>query len=97
MNTTASNKMGNGMESARETIHDAGQRIDEATRDARKAASEKLQEGAAYARQHAGEALDAAQGLAKSASRYARENPGQAILIGLGGLLLASLLFRRGR
>ncbi|GAB2177376.1 hypothetical protein [Dongia sp. agr-C8] len=94
MSTTTS-KMGNGMESARETIHHAGERIDEATRDARKAASEKLNEGAAYARQHAGEALDAAQGLARSAGRYAKENPGQAILIGLGGLLLASLLFRR--
>jgi ElaB/YqjD/DUF883 family membrane-anchored ribosome-binding protein len=94
MNTTSS-KIGNGMESARETLHDAGDRLDQATRDARKAAAEKVQQGTAYARQHAGEALDAAQGFAKSAGRYARENPGQAILIGLGGLLLASLLFRR--
>jgi len=94
MNTTTG-KIGNGMEAARDTINQAGERIDEATRDTRKAASEKLNEGAAYARQHAGEALETAQGLAKSAGRYARDNPGQAILIGLGGLLLASLLFRR--
>ncbi len=94
MNTT-SKTFGNGMEAARETLNQAGERIDEATRDTRKAASEKLQGAAAYGRQHAGEALDAAQGLARSASRYAKENPGQAILIGLGGLLLASLLFRR--
>jgi len=93
MNTTS--RLGNGMETARETMHQTSDRIDEATRDARKAASEKLSEGTAYARQHAGEALETAQGLARSASRYARENPGQAILIGLGGLLLASLLFRR--
>jgi len=93
--TTTTGKIGNGMESARDTFNQASERIDEATRDTRKVASEKLHEGAAYARQHAGEALDAAQGLAKSASRYAKENPGQAILIGLGGLLLASLLFRR--
>jgi ElaB/YqjD/DUF883 family membrane-anchored ribosome-binding protein len=93
--STASSKIGNGMESARDTFNHASERTDEATRDTRKAASEKIQEGAAYARQHAGEALETAQGFAKSAGRYARENPGQAILIGLGGLLLASLLFRR--
>jgi ElaB/YqjD/DUF883 family membrane-anchored ribosome-binding protein len=94
MSTTTS-KIGNGMEAARETFNQASERVDEATRDTRKAASEKMHEGAAYARQHAGEALDAAQGLAKSAGRYARENPGQAILIGLTGLLVASLFFRR--
>jgi ElaB/YqjD/DUF883 family membrane-anchored ribosome-binding protein len=94
MNTT-SKMAGNGGEAARDALNHAGERIDEATRDARKAASEKLHDAAAYGRQHAGEALDAAQGMARSATRYARENPGQAILIGLGGLLLASLLFRR--
>jgi len=94
MNTT-SKTFGNGVEAAREAVNQAGERIDEATRDTRKAASEKLHDAAAYSRQHAGEALDAAQGLARSAGRYAKENPGQAILIGLGGLLLASLLFRR--
>ena len=86
---------GNAGEAARDTINQAGERIDEATREARKVASEKLQGAAAYGKQHAGEALDAAQGLARSAGRYAKENPGQAILIGLGGLLLASLFFRR--
>jgi ElaB/YqjD/DUF883 family membrane-anchored ribosome-binding protein len=94
MSTTTS-KIGNGMETTRDALNQAGERIDEATSEARKATSEKLHEGAAYARQHAGEALDAAQGLAKSAGRYARENPGQAILIGLAGLLVASLFFRR--
>ncbi len=98
MNTTgntAGKMAGNGMEAARETFNHASERIDEATRDARKVASEKVHEGAAYARQHAGEAMDAAQSFARSASRYAKENPGQAVLIGLGGLLLASLIFRR--
>jgi len=94
MNTT-SKTFGNGMEAARDTLNHAGEQIDEATRGARKAASEKFQEAASAARQHGGEALDAAQGFAKSVNRYARENPGQAILIGLGGLLVASLLFRR--
>ena len=93
--STTSRMAGNGMEAAREAVSQAGERIDEATRDARKAASEKLQDAAAYGRQHAGEALETAQGLARSAGRYARENPAQAIMIGLGGLLLASLLFRR--
>ncbi len=95
MNTTTGKMGSNGIEAARDAIHTAGERIDESTKDARKAASEKLHEGAAYARQHAGEAVDAAQNLARSATKYAKENPGQAILIGLGGLLLASLLFRR--
>ena len=94
MNTT-SKTFGNGVEAARDAANHAGERIDEATRDVRKAAAEKMHDAAAYSRQHAGEALDAAQGMARSATRYARENPGQAILIGLGGLLLASLLFRR--
>jgi ElaB/YqjD/DUF883 family membrane-anchored ribosome-binding protein len=94
MNMT-SKTYGNAGEAARDTLNQAGERIDEATRDARKVASEKLQGAAAYGKQHAGEALDAAQGLARSAGRYAKENPGQAILIGLGGLLLASLFFRR--
>jgi ElaB/YqjD/DUF883 family membrane-anchored ribosome-binding protein len=87
--------VGDGMEATRDTINHAGERIDEATRDARKATSEKLHDAADYGRRQAGEAYDAAQGLARSAGRYARENPGQAILIGLGGLLLASLFFRR--
>jgi len=97
MNTNTSKTFGSGMETARETFNQAGDRIDEATRDARKAASEKLQGAAAYGKQHAGEAIDAAQGLARTAGKYAKENPGQAILIGLGGLLLASMWFRGAR
>lgn len=92
---TISKAAGNGMEATRDALHQAGERIDEATHDARKAASEKLHDAAAAGRQHAGEAYDTAQRLARSAGRYARDNPGQAVLIGLGGLLLASLLFRR--
>jgi ElaB/YqjD/DUF883 family membrane-anchored ribosome-binding protein len=94
MNTT-SKTFGNGMEAARDTFNQAGERIDEATRDARKAASEKLQGAAAYSRKQAGEALDTAESFARAAGRYARENPAQAIMIGVGGLLLANLLFRR--
>jgi ElaB/YqjD/DUF883 family membrane-anchored ribosome-binding protein len=59
------------------------------------AARESIHEAAAYSRRQASEAYDAAEGVARSAGRYAREHPGQALLIGLGGLLLASLLFRR--
>ena len=88
-------KASNRAESVREAAQQAGERFDEATRGARKAAGETWQEAAAYGRQHGREAYDAAQGLARSAGRYARENPMQAILIGLGGLLVASLLFRR--
>lgn len=86
---------GIGVEAAREAISQAGEQIDAATREARKTASETLHGASAYGRRQAGEAIEAAQGLARTAGRYARENPGQAILIGLGGLLLASLLFRR--
>jgi ElaB/YqjD/DUF883 family membrane-anchored ribosome-binding protein len=93
--STTGKMTGNGFEATRDAISQAGERIDEATRDARKTASEKLQQGTAYARQHADEAVDAATNFARSAGRYAKENPGQAILIGLGGLLVASLLFRR--
>jgi ElaB/YqjD/DUF883 family membrane-anchored ribosome-binding protein len=73
-------KASNGAEAAREAVHHAGEHIDQATRNARK---------------HAGEAYDAAEGYVRSAGRYARDNPVQAVLIGLGGVLLASLLFRR--
>lgn len=86
---------GIGVEAAREAINQAGEQIDAATREARKTASETLHGASAYGRRQAGEAIEAAQGLARTAGRYAQENPGQAILIGLGGLLLASLLFRR--
>jgi ElaB/YqjD/DUF883 family membrane-anchored ribosome-binding protein len=92
---TISKTVGNGMEEARDALNHAGERIEESTREARKAASEKLHGAAAAGRQHAGEAYDTAERLARSAGRYARDNPGQAILIGLGGLLLASMLFRR--
>ena len=95
MNTTTK-PFGNGGEAARDTLNQASERIDEATRDARKVASEKIHEGAAYARQHAGEALETAQGLARSATRYAKDNPGQAILVAAAaGVLLG--LFVRGR
>jgi len=94
MNTT-SRTIGNGMEAARDTLNQAGERIDEATRGARRTAAETAQEAASYGRKQASEAIDVAEGFARSATKYARENPGQAILIGLGGLLLASLLFRR--
>jgi len=94
MNTT-SRTIGNGMEAARETLNQAGERMDEATRGARRTAAEAAQEAATYGRKQAAEAMDAAGGLARTATKYARENPGQAILIGLGGLLLAGMLFRR--
>ena len=93
MNT--SRAAGNGMEATRDALHHAGERIEEATRDARKTAREGIGEAAVYGREQAGEAYDAARSAAKATGRYVRENPMQAALIGLGGLLLASLLFRR--
>ena len=90
-----SSRASNGAEAAREAAHQAGEHLDEATRGARRHAAERLHDAAVYGRRHAGEAYDTAQGLARSAGRYARENPMQAVLIGLGGLLVASLLFRR--
>jgi len=93
--STIGSKASNGAETVRDAAQQAGERLDEATRGARKAAGETWNDAAAYGKQHGREAYDAAQGLARSAGRYARENPTQAILIGLGGLLLASLWFRR--
>jgi ElaB/YqjD/DUF883 family membrane-anchored ribosome-binding protein len=93
--STIGSKASNGAEAVRDAAQQAGEHIDEATRGARKAAADTWQDAAAYGRQHGREAYDAAQGMARSAGRYARENPMQAILIGLGGLLLANLLFRR--
>jgi len=85
----------NGSETARDAIHEAGERLEESTRGARKAAAETLDSAATYGRKHAEEAYDAAQNMARATGRYVRENPMQAALIGLGGLFLASLLFRR--
>lgn len=94
MNTT-NKTFGNGVEAARDALHQAGEQIDESTREARKTAAEGVRKAAAYGREQAGEALDAAENLARSAARYAREKPVQAALIGIGGLVLASMLFRR--
>ena len=85
----------NGAEAVRDAAQQAGEHIDEATRGARKAAAQTLHDAAVYGREHGREAYGTAQGFARSAGRYARENPTQAILIGLGGLLLASLWLRR--
>ena len=96
MNTGNTSKtFGNGIESTRDALNQAGERIEEATRGARKAASEGLSEAASFSREQAGEAYDAARSAAKATGRYVRENPMQAVMIGLGGLLLASLLFKR--
>jgi ElaB/YqjD/DUF883 family membrane-anchored ribosome-binding protein len=93
--TTANKTVGNGMEAGREAFNHASERIDEATRDFRKNAAEGVKQAAAQGRVYANEALDVAEDLARSTGRYVREKPVQAALIGLGGLLLASLLFRR--
>jgi ElaB/YqjD/DUF883 family membrane-anchored ribosome-binding protein len=74
--------------SARESIHDAGDAV-------RAAARETAREAVKAGRAQAGRAADVAQDAAHSVSSYIRARPVEAALIGLGGLVIASLLLRR--
>jgi ElaB/YqjD/DUF883 family membrane-anchored ribosome-binding protein len=65
------------------------------TREGMGHAREAMQKAKAVGRKNAAKAYEAAEGTARSVIEYINEKPVQAALIGIGGLLLASLLFRR--
>jgi ElaB/YqjD/DUF883 family membrane-anchored ribosome-binding protein len=69
--------------------------FNESSEAVRKAARVGAKEAAAYGRENADRVYATAQDVGRSVSEYIREKPVQAALIGLGGLVLASMLFRR--
>jgi ElaB/YqjD/DUF883 family membrane-anchored ribosome-binding protein len=87
LNTTRES-FNDASKAARESLSDTGDAV-------RKAARVGAKEAAAYGREGADRAYAAAQDFGASVSAYVREKPVQAALIGIGGLMLASMLFRR--
>ena len=75
-------------DTTRESLNEAGDAV-------RKAARVGAKEAAAYGREGADRAYGAAQDVGRSLATYVKERPVHAALIGLGGVMLASLLFRR--
>jgi vacuolar-type H+-ATPase subunit H len=96
-NTTArfTNAASSGVEAARDAFSDTRDSIGEAGDAMRKAAKDTVREAKSYGRENAGKAVDAAQDLGQAIMSYASKKPVQAALIGVGGLLLASLILRR--
>jgi ElaB/YqjD/DUF883 family membrane-anchored ribosome-binding protein len=84
-----------GGDAAREVFGNAKESIYEAGDAVRKAARETANDAVKAGREQAGRAVGAAQDAAYSISSYVRAKPVEAALIGLSGLLLASLLLRR--
>jgi ElaB/YqjD/DUF883 family membrane-anchored ribosome-binding protein len=80
---------------ARDTFNTTREHLGEAGEAARKAARAGAKEAAAYGREGADRAYVAAQDVGRSVAAYVREKPVHAALIGVGGLMLASMLFRR--
>ena len=97
--TTSNGRIGAAAENAAETARDAFNATRESMGEAgdavRKAARVGAKEAAAYGKEGADRAYAAAQDVGRSLSNYVREKPVHAALIGLGGLMLASMLFRR--
>jgi len=87
LNTTR-DSFNDASKAARDSFNDTSEAV-------RKAARVGAKEAAAYGREGADRAYAAAQDLGASVSTYVREKPVQAALIGIGGLVLASMLFRR--
>jgi hypothetical protein len=82
-------------DTAREAFNTTREHVGEAGEAVRKAARTGAREAAAYGREGADRAYVAAQDVGRSLVTYVREKPVHAALIGLGGLMLVSLLFRR--
>jgi ElaB/YqjD/DUF883 family membrane-anchored ribosome-binding protein len=80
-----------GAKTARHTMDNAKDAAGEAGDAVRRAAHDAKD----YGRKAAAQVYDAAGDSAKSIIGYINEKPVQAALIGVGGLLLASMLFRR--
>jgi ElaB/YqjD/DUF883 family membrane-anchored ribosome-binding protein len=67
----------------------------DAVRDTYTAARETAREAMKVGQAQAARAADVAQDAAQSITSYVRARPIEAALIGLGGLVIASLLLRR--
>ena len=92
---TARDAFNTTRESAREALNTTRESLHETGDAVRKAARAGAKEAAAYGRENADRAYAAAQDVGRSVSAYIKEKPVHAALIGFGGLMLASLLFRR--
>jgi len=82
-------------DAARDAFNTTRESFNEAGDAVRKAARAGAKEAAAYGREGADRAYGAAQDVGRSLATYVKERPVHAALIGLGGLMLASMLFRR--
>jgi len=92
---TARDAFNTARESTRDAFNATRESMGEAGDAVRKAARTGAKEAAAYGREGADRAYAAAQDVGRSLSAYIKEKPVHAALIGLGGLMLASMLFRR--
>jgi len=80
---------------ARDAFNTTRESFNEAGEAVRKAARVGAKEAAAYGRDSADRAYSVAQDASRSVSAYIRQRPVEAALIGIGGLVIASLLLRR--
>jgi ElaB/YqjD/DUF883 family membrane-anchored ribosome-binding protein len=93
--TTTNGKVENAADAARDAFNTTRENFSEASDAVRKAARVGAKEAAAYGRENADRAYAAAQDVGNAVSAYVKEKPVQAVLIGLGGLIIANMLFRR--
>ena len=95
MSSNTNGRIEQAADAARDTFNTTRETFNEAGEAVRKAARVGAKEAAAYGREGADLAYGAAQDVGRSVAAYVREKPVHAALIGLGGLMLASMLFRR--
>jgi len=95
MSSNTNGRIEQAADTAREAFNTTRESFNEASDAVRKAAKVGAKEAAAYGREGADRAYVAAQDVGRSVAAYVKEKPVHAALIGLGGLMLASLLFRR--
>ena len=95
VSSTTNGKVEHAADAARDAFNTSRESFSEASDAVRKAARVGAKEAAAYGREGADRAYSAAQDVGRSLSAYVKERPVQAALIGIGGLMLASMLFRR--
>mgnify|MGYP001602848176 CR=1 FL=1 len=95
MSSTPNGKIEHAADAARDAFNTTRENLHEAGDAVRKAARAGAKEAAAYGREGADRAYATAQDVGRSLSAYIKEKPVHAALIGLGGLMLASMLFRR--
>jgi len=95
MTSSSTGRVEQAADSARDAINTTRESFSEAGDAVRKAARVGAKEAAAYGRDGADRAYAAAQDVSRSVSDYIRQRPVESVLIGLGGLVIASLLLRR--